>query len=92
MPDISAVCVSGVFSMMVKRVAVIGAGAGGLCALRRLTAQKEIQAVGFEQGATVGGTWVYTERVGKDEHGLPVHASMYSNLRCAAHQSRQHLA
>ena len=66
---------------MVKRVAVIGAGAGGLCSLRHLTAHREIQDVGFEQASQVGGTWVYTESLGKDDHGLPIHASMYANLR-----------
>ena len=69
-------------SVMVLRVAVIGAGAAGLAALRRLTAQpSKFQAVAMEQAPCVGGTWVYTERVGKDEHGLPIHASMYANLR-----------
>ncbi|XP_015363477.1 PREDICTED: senecionine N-oxygenase-like [Diuraphis noxia] len=28
----------------------------------------------------VGGTWVYDERTGLDEFGLPIHTSMYKNL------------
>ncbi|ELU06178.1 hypothetical protein CAPTEDRAFT_212147 [Capitella teleta] len=63
------------------RVAVIGAGAAGLCALRHLTHQPRIQAVAFEQTKQLGGTWVYTENIGTDDLGLPVHSSMYANLR-----------
>ncbi|XP_067651450.1 uncharacterized protein [Haliotis asinina] len=64
------------------RVAVIGAGAGGLCAMRHLLARPDVfDGVCFEQCPIVGGTWVYTDRVGTDEYGLPVHSSMYKNLR-----------
>jgi len=63
-------------------VAVIGAGAAGLCAARHLSAQHpKIRTVVYEQASSVGGTWVYTENIGKDEHGQPVHSSMYKNLR-----------
>ncbi|KAK6185960.1 hypothetical protein SNE40_008086 [Patella caerulea] len=64
------------------RVAVIGAGAAGLCAVRHLIAKpKTFQVVGFEQGDRVGGTWIYTDKKGQDEYGLPIHSSMYKNLR-----------
>lgn len=64
------------------RVCVIGAGAGGLNALRHLTAKPHIfKAVAYEQTSVIGGTWVYTENTEVDEHGLPVHSSMYKNLR-----------
>ena len=67
---------------MVLRVAVIGAGAAGLCALRHLSARPALyEPVGFEQLTSVGGTWIYTERVGTDENGLPVQSSMYKNLK-----------
>ncbi|XP_078597657.1 uncharacterized protein LOC144873836 [Branchiostoma floridae x Branchiostoma japonicum] len=67
---------------MVLRVAVIGAGPAGLCAARFLSAEPDryLPTV-YEQTAAVGGTWVYTDRTGTDEHGLPVHSSMYKNLR-----------
>lgn len=29
----------------------------------------------------IGGTWVYTDKTGKDEYGIPIHSSMYQNLR-----------
>ncbi|XP_022247417.1 flavin-containing monooxygenase FMO GS-OX-like 2 [Limulus polyphemus] len=65
-----------------KRVGVIGAGAAGLCAARHLAARPEffIFTV-FEQTGDVGGTWCYQDNVGTDEFGLPVHSSMYKNMR-----------
>ena len=67
---------------MVMRVAVIGAGAAGVCALKHLTARPNLfVAVGFEQLGRVGGTWIYTEKVGLDDHGLPIQSSMYKNLK-----------
>ena len=65
------------------KVGVVGAGAAGLVAARLLAAEPSVFAppVVLEQAATVGGTWVYTERVGTDRHGLPIHSSMYQNLR-----------
>ena len=67
---------------MAERVAVVGAGAAGLGALRRLAAKPDkFQVVAFEQASSVGGTWVYTDMVGVDNDGLPIHSSMYKNLR-----------
>lgn len=67
---------------MVIKVCVIGCGAAGLGALRHLAArQGEFQGVGFEISSEVGGTWRYTDKVGFDENGFPVHTSMYKNLR-----------
>jgi len=65
------------------RVGVVGAGAAGLVAARLLTASPHSFAppVVFEQSAAIGGTWVYTDDVGTDQHGLPIHASMYRNLK-----------
>lgn len=68
--------------MMKLRVAVIGAGAAGLCALRHLSARPELfEATGYEQLSGVGGTWRYTDDVGTYENGLPVQSSMYKHLR-----------
>ncbi|KAG9274256.1 dimethylaniline monooxygenase N-oxide-forming 2-like [Astyanax mexicanus] len=65
------------------RVAVIGAGAAGLCAARNLLARQDIFAppVIFEITKNIGGTWVYEERVGHYDNGLPIHSSMYRDLR-----------
>lgn len=35
----------------------------------------------FEQTDQVGGTWIYTDETDVDKHGLPIHSSMYKNLR-----------
>nr|XP_054752099.1 uncharacterized protein LOC129257731 [Lytechinus pictus] len=68
--------------MSKRRIAVIGAGAAGLCAARHLTTKPaQFDVVVFEKADRVGGTWVYTESVGLDEHGLPIHSSMYKSLK-----------
>ncbi|XP_020708737.2 senecionine N-oxygenase isoform X1 [Athalia rosae] len=66
------------------RIAVIGAGAAGLAALRHCTKQSNqtnIEVVCYEQTGEVGGTWVYVPEVGTDAYGLPIHSSMYKSLR-----------
>ncbi|KAL0869189.1 hypothetical protein ABMA27_007471 [Loxostege sticticalis] len=62
------------------RVCIIGAGIGGLSAARYLKAEN-INFTLIESSKYVGGTWHYDERVGKDENGIPIHTSMYKNLR-----------
>ena len=64
-------------------MAVIGAGAAGLVALRHLRDHLDtFQPVAFEQTQQIGGTWVYTDEVGIDSiTGRPVHSSMYRHLR-----------
>ena len=67
---------------MTLHVAVIGAGAAGLVALRHLAASPHVfTPVAFEMTEHVSGTWVYTDRTDKDEKGLPIHNRMYKNLR-----------
>lgn len=63
------------------KVCVIGAGAAGLCAVRHLAANVKFETIVYEQTNKIGGTWVYKEQVGLDENGLPIHSSMYQNLR-----------
>lgn len=69
--------------LMLQRVAVVGAGAAGLCAARHILSRSGRFAppVVFELSENVGGTWCYDERVGKLDNGLPVHGSMYRDLR-----------
>lgn len=61
-------------------IAVIGAGTAGLCAAKTAI-QSGCQVTVFEQAKQVGGTWVYTDKVGKDDYGLDVHTSMYQGLQ-----------
>ena len=64
---------------------MIGAGAAGLSAARHLTSEPDAFDVQvFEQSSCVGGTWVFTEDTGVDERGIPVHSSVYRNLRYIA--------
>ncbi|XP_035895834.1 senecionine N-oxygenase-like [Anopheles stephensi] len=59
---------------------IIGAGMAGLAAARRvLEAGGEVMI--FERMDQIGGTWIYTDEVGVDRYGLPVHTSMYRGLR-----------
>ncbi|KAM6983945.1 LOW QUALITY PROTEIN: uncharacterized protein LKV04_011805 [Tautogolabrus adspersus] len=68
---------------MLQRVAVVGAGAAGLCAARHILSRLNIFAppVVFELTENIGGTWCYDERVGTYDNGHPIHSSMYRNLR-----------
>jgi trimethylamine monooxygenase len=68
-----------------KRVAVIGAGPSGLAQLRAFASAEAKGAdipeiVCFEKQTDWGGLWNYTWRTGLDEHGDPVHGSMYRYL------------
>jgi glycine/D-amino acid oxidase-like deaminating enzyme len=55
-------------------VAVIGAGAAGLCAARHLLA-RGVEVVVYELGSHVGGLWVY-----ENDNGLsPAYASLHLN-------------
>lgn len=65
---------------MGRRIAVIGAGLAGLCAAKYAKQSGHLVTV-FEQCGEIGGTWVYSNSIGKDEHGLNIHTSMYENLR-----------
>lgn len=63
-----------------KHVVVIGAGASGLCAAKYAISFGYNVTV-YEQSAQIGGTWIYSEEIGNDIHGLPIHTSMYKNLQ-----------
>ena len=60
---------------------VVGAGAAGLCAANHLARSSNFEAKVYEQTKDIGGTWVYKEATGLDENGLPIHSSMYRDLR-----------
>ncbi|XP_062454890.1 uncharacterized protein LOC134153099 [Rhea pennata] len=64
------------------RVAVVGAGAAGLCAARHLAARPGVFAppTVFEAGARLGGTWAYEEGAPAPP-GAPPRAALYRGLR-----------
>lgn len=61
------------------KLCVIGAGAAGLCAIKRAI-EYDCDVTAFELSDKVGGLWNFTDQVGKDEHGIEVHSSMYQGL------------
>ncbi len=70
---------------MPARVAIIGTGPSGLSELVAFEAARKKGAkipeiVAFEKQSDWGGLWNYTWRTGLDEHGEPVHGSMYRYL------------
>lgn len=64
-----------------KQIGVIGGGAAGLCAARHILANQGMVPILWEQSEKIGGTWNYTPQTGTDKHGLPIHSSMYQNLK-----------
>lgn len=66
-----------------RRVAVIGAGAGGLCAAKTLRA-RGVEVVVFEIGSRIGGLWAY-----ENDSGLaPAYKSLHLNSEIAVTQYR----
>lgn len=68
-----------------RRVAVIGAGAGGLVAARELGREGHSVVV-FERGSQIGGTWIYSPEIESDPIGVDpdrtrIHSSLYKSLR-----------
>lgn len=61
-------------------VVIIGAGAAGIVATKYLV-ESGAQVQTFEQSEELGGSWVYTDDVGKNKYGLPVPNPMYKGLR-----------
>ena len=71
--------------MEAQKVAIIGAGPSGLALLRAFDAAESSGAsipdiVCFEAQAVWGGMWNLTWKTGLDEHGDPVHGSMYRHM------------
>lgn len=62
------------------RVAIIGAGIGGLAAARHALAAGNIDVTVFEQSDRIGGNWAYREQAGVDEYGCRVSSSAYPGL------------
>lgn len=61
------------------KVGIIGAGAAGLCAIKHAVAFG-CETIAFEQSDKIGGTWVYSDEIGKDKFGNDIHSSMYKGL------------
>lgn len=70
---------------MVGKVCIIGAGPSGLsvlCHFAKLKREGKVipEIVCYEKQSSFGGLWNYSWRTGTDNHGEPVHGSMYRYL------------
>lgn len=61
-------------------IAIIGGGPSGLCSARYSIAQGYNVTI-YEQNEDIGGTWLYTDEIGKNKYGLKIHSAMYKELR-----------
>lgn len=62
------------------KIAVIGAGPAGLCALRHMLHSSDSRCfspVAFERNACIGGVWLYTNDTSK----VPLHSAVYDSMR-----------
>ena len=65
-----------------KKICIVGAGPAGLGSARlALKYKDEFDIVVFERNSDVGGQWLYSDDGYLDEHGLPVHSSVYKYLK-----------
>ncbi|XP_037041724.1 senecionine N-oxygenase-like isoform X2 [Bradysia coprophila] len=71
---------SGTDQSTALNIAIIGGGPTGLCSARHCIARGYNVTI-FEQNEDIGGTWLYTDEVGKDKYGLKIHSAMYKELR-----------
>lgn len=62
------------------KIAIVGAGPSGLVSARHAASYGHNVTV-YEQSDELGGVWVYTDRVGKNEYGVKIHTAMYKGLR-----------
>ncbi|KAL3870814.1 hypothetical protein ACJMK2_038854 [Sinanodonta woodiana] len=72
-------------SMEMMRICVIGAGPSGMSMLYHLAKMEEQgkripDVVCYEKQSDCGGLWNFDWRTGVDEHGEPIHCSMYRHL------------
>jgi dimethylaniline monooxygenase (N-oxide forming) len=64
-----------------KHFAVIGAGAGGLCAAKNLLA-KDVDVTIFEVGSKIGGLWVYRNDSGMSPAYRSLHINSEAKVSC----------
>lgn len=62
------------------KICIVGAGVAGLASAKNCKSQN-FQCVVYEQTGNVGGIWNYSESVGTDPEGIPVHSVMYEKLK-----------
>lgn len=68
------------FKSAPKNIAIIGTGPAGLVAAK-YAIEQGFDVTVFEQNEAIGGVWWYTDEVGNNKYGIPIHTSMYKGLR-----------
>ena len=69
--------------MSSRRIAIIGAGASGICAAKHmLEAKGDVQLIPvlFEQKSDIGGLWIYEDVDDTQDNGKNIHSSIYNNV------------
>lgn len=61
-------------------IGIIGAGRSGLCAAK-YGLEQGFRVTVYEKNEALGGTWRYTDDMGKNKYGLDIHTAMYKGLR-----------
>lgn len=77
--DFNASTRKNLIKMAKLRVGVIGAGAAGLSAVKHAL-DFGCDVVAFDKNDKIGGTWIYTDDVGKDRYGNELFSGMYEGL------------
>lgn len=77
--DLNAATRKNAVKMVKLRIGVIGAGAAGLSAVKHAL-DFGCDVMAFEKNDAIGGTWIYTDDVGKDKNGLELFSGMYEGL------------
>lgn len=61
-------------------VGIIGAGPAGLISAKHAIAHGYNVTI-YEKSDDLGGTWLFTENMGKNKYGGNIHTAMYKGLR-----------
>ncbi|KAJ6641538.1 Senecionine N-oxygenase, partial [Pseudolycoriella hygida] len=64
----------------VSNIVIIGSGPSGLVAAK-YAIEQGFNVTVFEQNEAIGGVWWYTDEIGENKYGVPIHTSMYKGLR-----------
>lgn len=72
-------CCSG-FVKSAPNLAIIGTGPAGLVSAK-YAIEQGFNVTVYEQNEFIGGVWWYTDEIGKNKYGIPIHTSMYKGLR-----------
>lgn len=73
-------CCYGLFVKNAPNIAIIGTGPSGLVSAK-YAIEQGFNVTVYEQNEAIGGVWWYTDEIGRNKYGIPIHTSMYKGLR-----------